>query len=298
MAAFNEDGTSVAPAISARRSASWMRLSRRSASTNSRRYSGLPPACSAAACSRAPGGAPASRPVRSVTASWARGASDISTPSGSVMVRRSASTSGRRGTGRHDPASNRGSCPTSRRSRPHTARLISSAHCRSSRTSRTGEETHHRSMSMTSRSAAATTGSPEPTPTGLLRSRPVISASSGAASSRRIWSSSTHSGNRASDSSAAAHTVRTRGSVSANPARSSVDLPMPGSPSTHRTLPCPLPNSPHNLCITASSPARPTGISAAPVSSRTSNPPVPQAASYASAISTVTRRRPDSTLDR
>ena len=73
---------------------------------------------------------------------------------------------------------------------------------------------------------------------------------------------------------------------------------MPGSPVTHTALPRPLASSSVSRRSRIVSAARPTGASGPPASNRTSSPPVPRAASYACAISGVTRRRPPSTFDR
>ena len=236
------------PTSSAVPSVSCTSRSRRSASTSSRTYSGLPTAWATCRRSRGPSAPPASRAASSAASSGVSGPRLTATASASAVTSsRSAATSGRTGTGRLAPISSSGSWATARCSRPQTARLASSAHCMSSTTTTTGDAAHSRSTSASSRSATAATTSPGVSPAAPSpRSRAAIWArsASGERGPMRRQSDSTHSGNRCRASSA--------------DSQNRVDLPMPGSPSTHTDRPRPATTSVTRRCSCFSARSRPT----------------------------------------
>ena len=147
-------------------------------STSSLTYKGFPPAARTSAARRGPGRAPVTCSTSPGRCPAGSGPSDRTVPPRASTSPRSLLTCSRSGSGRYVPASSSGNCPTARASRCHTSRLASSAHCRSSVTSTTGDSAQSRSTSASTRSVSASTGSPE-------GSGPVTACSSPAAPGSR-----------------------------------------------------------------------------------------------------------------
>ncbi len=202
IAAANDTGTPLPSSNSAASSSMRMRCSRRSASTTSPTYSGLPPACRTAARSRGPAaGTPSRSPISADTDSAGNAGRSSTTPPVETDARRSASTSARCGTGRHAATSSNGSCGTSQLNCRHTTRLSVSAQCRSSTTSTTGAWPHSRSTNATNRSVTAGNGSADAPSAAAPRaacSKSTISrrAGSGEPKTTCRQSSATRNGNR------------------------------------------------------------------------------------------------------
>ena len=196
------------------------------------------PAAPSASRSRLPSGCP---PARAATRSAT--ASPVSSVSWSLLaspaMRRSASTSSRSGTGRMIPTSSSGTCCAALASRPHKVMLAWSAHCRSSMTRMVGR-TAHCSATSASNCSASTAGTsvPRSAATSPRRSRTIVSRR-GLADGSRTRSASRNGSSGSSwpsSSPAPQNTWQPASGASATAARTSADLPMPGSPSMRTEL--------------------------------------------------------------
>src|SRR6266511_1194245 len=194
--------------------------------------------------------------MRLTTSPFTSGLSEMSAPARPTTVRRSWANAGRTGTGRQALTRRSGIWSTAELSRCHTTRLASSAHCRSSKANRTGAAAHSRSMRTRNCSAAAGTATVPPTrsPAPPPRNRAPTSVASEPSASI-----SARSGSRWPSSSPTARYARQRWvSASSRTAATSVDLPMPGSPSIQAVAPRPAFNAATAPRSVASSPSRPT----------------------------------------
>ena len=170
------------------------------------------------------------------------------------------------GTGRIIPISSSGTCRADRASRPHRVTLAGSAHCRSSTTRMVGRAAHcsvHQGQQLLGqrrlhvRAAVGEDltaqepddGVPPRTGRSSLTLSPSRNGSSGSA-----WPSS---------SPAPQKTWQPVSGVAATAARTSADLPMPGSPSISTELPRPRDTSFTSPVSSAISLSRPTRASAA-----------------------------------
>ena len=189
--------------------------------------------------------------------SWSRAASPA--------TRRSASRSSRCGTGRIIPTSSSGTCCAAFASRPHKATLAWSAHCRSSTTRMVGR-TAHCSATSASNCSASTAGTsvPRSAATSPRSSRTIVFRRGLADGSRTRKPSRNGSSGSAwpSSSPAPQNTSQPVSGASATAARTSADLPMPGSPSMSTELPCPRATSFMSPVSSAISLSRPTSAPA------------------------------------
>ena len=221
-------------------------------------YSGLPAAPSASRSRLASGLPPARSATRSATAISVSPAS--SSRAAPPATRRSASRSSRCGTGRIIPTSSSGTCRADLASRPHKVMLAGSAHCRSSMT-RTAGRTAHCSATSASNCSASIAGTSVPRSAATSpRSSRTIASRRGFADGSRTRSPS-RNGSRGSawpsSSPAPQNTWQPASGASATAARTSADLPMPGSPSMSTEPPRPRghlfyqPGQQRHLAVTA-----------------------------------------------
>ena len=226
-------------------------------------YSGLPAAPSASR-SRPPSGlAPARAATRSATAAPVSPVS--SSRAASPAARRSASRSSRCGTGRIIPTSSSGTCPADLASRPHKVTLAGSAHCRSSTTRTAGRAAHCSATSASNCSVRiAGTSVPRSAAPSPRSSRTIASRRGFAGGSRTRRPSRNGSSGSAwpSSSPAPQNTWQPASGASATAARTSADLPMPGSPSISTEPPRPRATSFTSPVNSAISLPRPTSAPA------------------------------------
>ena len=158
------------------------------------------------------------------------------------------------------PARSNGICCAALASRPHKARVVWSAHCRSSITRMVGR-TAHCSVTSASTCSASTPGSAGISP----RSCRMIIFRRGFTEGSRTRSPSRNgcSGNAWESSSAAPQNTSQRASgAPARADRTSADLPMPGSPSMSTEPPRPRATSLTSPASSAISRSRPISASA------------------------------------